>query len=155
VVPLVHDLFATVQPLAGEHGSELRLDGRAAAGVDIVTDPRRLQQILLNLISNALKFGRGRPVEVRCAATPDEVTIEVADQGVGIAPGDLARIFEEFIQLRSGNAGGTGLGLPISRQLARLLGGRLEVESEPGAGSTFRLRLPRRAALEVEAGPTA
>ncbi|HKP74199.1 MAG TPA: PAS domain-containing protein, partial [Longimicrobiaceae bacterium] len=150
VVALVQDLFATVQPLAEEHGSELRLDGRAAAGVDIVTDPRRLQQILLNLISNALKFGRSRPVEVRCSASPDDVAIEVTDQGVGIAPGDLARIFEEFIQLPSANAGGTGLGLPISQQLARLLGGRLEVESEPGAGSTFRLRLPRRVAVVAE-----
>jgi len=145
VLPLVQDLFATLQPLAAEHGSELRLEGREAAGIEIVTDPRRVQQILLNLISNALKFGRGRPVEVRCDATADEVTIEVVDQGVGIAAEELERIFEEFIQLPNANAGGTGLGLPISQRLARLLGGRLEVESEPGTGSTFRLRLPRRA----------
>jgi PAS domain S-box-containing protein len=147
VVPLVQDLFATVQPLADANGSELRLEGREAAGVEIVTDPRRVQQILLNLISNALKFGQGKPVEVRCAATAHEVTIEVADRGVGIPPDDLARIFEEFIQLPNANAGGTGLGLPISQRLARLLGGRLEVESAPGAGSTFHLRLPRRAVL--------
>src|SRR4051794_4535920 len=146
VVPLVQDLFATLQPLADEHGSELRLEGREAAGVDIVTDPRRVQQILLNLISNALKFGQGRPVDVRCDATEDEVAIEVADQGVGIPAEALGRIFEEFIQLPNANAGGTGLGLPISQRLARLLGGRLEVESVAGEGSTFRLRLPRRAA---------
>jgi len=145
VLPLVQDLFATLQPLADEHGSELRLQGREAAGIDIVTDLRRVQQILLNLISNALKFGGGKPVEVRCEATEGEVTIEVADQGVGIPAGELEHIFEEFIQLPNANAGGTGLGLPISQRLARLLGGWLEVESEPGAGSTFRLRLPRRA----------
>jgi PAS domain S-box-containing protein len=145
VVPLVADLFATLQPLADEHGSELRLEGREAAGIDIVTDPRRVQQILLNLISNALKFGQGKPVELRCAATDDEVTIEVADHGVGIPADALGRIFEEFIQLPNANAGGTGLGLPISMRLARLLGGGLEVESVPGEGSTFRLRLPRRA----------
>jgi PAS domain S-box-containing protein len=145
VVPLVQDLFATLQPLADEHGSELRLEGREAAGIEIVTDPHRVQQILLNLISNALKFGQRKPVELRCAATDDEVTIEVADHGVGIAPDELERIFEEFIQLPNANAGGTGLGLPISQRLARLLGGRLEVESAPGEGSTFRLRLPRRA----------
>jgi signal transduction histidine kinase len=145
VVALVQDLFATLQPLADEHGSELRLEGREAAGIDIVTDPRRVQQILLNLISNALKFGQGRPVDVRCDATDDEVAIEVADQGVGIPAEALGRIFEEFIQLPNANAGGTGLGLPISQRLARLLGGRLEVESVPGEGSTFRLRLPRHA----------
>jgi PAS domain S-box-containing protein len=145
VVALVQDLFATLQPLADEHGSELRLEGREAAGIDIVTDPRRVQQILLNLISNALKFGRGAPVEVTCTATEDEVAIAVADQGVGIPADELGRIFEEFIQLPNANAGGTGLGLPISQRLARLLGGRLEVDSVPGEGSTFRLRLPRRA----------
>jgi len=145
VLALVQDLFATLQPLADEHGSELRLEGREAAGIDIVTDPRRVQQILLNLIANALKFGQGRPVDVRCDATDDEVIIEVADQGVGIPAEALGRIFEEFIQLPNANAGGTGLGLPISQRLARLLGGRLEVESVPGEGSTFRLLLPRHA----------
>ena len=149
IVPLVGDLFATVRPMAEEHGSELRLDGRDAGGVEIVTDPRRVQQILLNLISNALKFGEGKPVDVRCAATDDFVTIEVRDHGRGIPPEDVGRIFEEFVQLPNAGSGGTGLGLPISQRLARLLGGRLEVDSQVGEGSTFCLVLPRRAQVEL------
>ncbi|MDP9348037.1 MAG: ATP-binding protein, partial [Gemmatimonadota bacterium] len=98
-----------------------------------------MQQILLNLLSNALKFGEGKPVEVRCSQTLDGgIRVEVADQGVGIPPDDLPRIFEEFIQLPGASQEGTGLGLPISRRLAELLGGQLEVESIPGEGSTFR-----------------
>ena len=142
VPELVGDLFATVRPLAEEYGSELRL---VKVGVceAIVSDPRRVRQILLNLISNALKFGRGRPVEVRCGPAPEGVEVEVVDEGEGITARDLERIFEEFVQLPSPIRGGTGLGLPISRRLAELLGGRLEAESRPGEGSIFRLVLPR------------
>jgi PAS domain S-box-containing protein len=147
---LVRDLFATVTPLAEEHGTDLRLV-EAGPSTPIVTDPRRVQQILLNLISNALKFGAGRPVEVRCGDRGDEVVVEVVDRGGGIAAGDLKRIFEEFVQLPNAREGGTGLGLPISKRLAELLGGSLEVESAPGEGSTFRLRLPRRASAPAGA----
>jgi PAS domain S-box-containing protein len=142
---LIGDLFATVGPLAEERGSELWL-ARAECPEPVVTDPRRVQQILLNLLSNALKFGEGKPVEVRCTRTDDGgVQVEVADQGTGIPPDDLPRIFEEFIQLPSASQEGTGLGLPISKRLAELLGGRMEVDSVPGEGSTFRLVLPRAA----------
>ena len=139
---LVRDLFATVRPLAEEKGSDLRMvDGGTARPV--VTDPRRVRQILLNLLSNAIKFGRSRPVEVRVAGAADGgVVAEVVDQGEGIAAEHLERVFEEFVQLPNASRGGTGLGLPISRGLAELLGGRLEAESRPGEGSTFRLVLP-------------
>jgi PAS domain S-box-containing protein len=139
---LIEDLFTTVRPLAEERGTELRLidDGCAAP---LRTDPRRVRQILLNLISNAIKFGEGQPVDVRCAeASNDGAVIEVIDRGAGIANEHLPRIFEEFVQLSEDRAG-TGLGLSISKRLAELLRGRLEAESEIGQGSVFRVVLRR------------
>jgi PAS domain S-box-containing protein len=152
---LVRDLFATVRPMAEERGSALRIvesgDPRPA-----VTDPRRVRQIVLNLLSNALKFGRSRPVEVRVVgAAGGGVIVEVVDEGDGIAAEHLDRIFEEFVQLPNAARGGTGLGLPISRRFAEMLGGRLEAESRPGEGSTFRLVLPRTLPAEAEAGTVA
>jgi PAS domain S-box-containing protein len=140
---LVEDLFVTVRPLADEHRSTLSLHGDCKA--TIVTDPRRVRQIMLNLLSNAIKFGSGQPIEVHCAARPEGgVVVGVRDHGPGIRPADLPRIFDEFVQLPNANPAvqGTGLGLPISQRLARLLGGELLVESTPGEGSTFRLVLP-------------
>lgn len=115
--------------------------------VTLTTDEGKLSQILRNLISNAIKFTeRG---EIRVAATPlpdDMLVFSVTDTGVGIAREDQARIFEEFTQVDNPlqkHVRGTGLGLPLSRKLSNLLGGRLELESTPGAGSRFELRLPR------------
>jgi PAS domain S-box-containing protein len=143
---LVEDLFVTVRPLADQYGSQLSLrhDGPP---LQVTSDPRRLRQILLNLLSNAIKFGRGQPIAVTTSPAPDGgVTVEVKDQGEGIAPGDLEKIFEEFVQLgKTQLTEGTGLGLPISRRLAEMMGGRLEVESTFGEGSTFRLVLPENA----------
>jgi signal transduction histidine kinase len=111
--------------------------------VEIVTDPRRVRQILLNLLSNAIKFGDGGPIIVACSLHDDGgVEVAVTDHGRGIAEDDLEKIFDEFVQLTDHQQQGTGLGLPISRRLATLLGGSLEVESVAGEGSTFRLRLP-------------
>jgi signal transduction histidine kinase len=141
---LVEDLFVTVRPMADEHGSELSLQ-TACDEVEIVTDPRRVRQILLNLLSNAIKFGDGGPITVTCAVRDDGgVEVAVADRGRGIPEDDLEKIFDEFVQLADHQQQGTGLGLPISRRLAALLGGSLEVESVPGEGSTFRLLLPPR-----------
>lgn len=144
IVELIQDLFATVRPLAEEHGSDLQLihDG---CDKPIITDPRRVRQILLNLLSNALKFGQQNPVRVHCTPNDDAgLIVEVEDHGAGIAPEDQERIFEEFVQLSPDRQGGTGLGLPISRSLAELLGGSLQVESTAGEGSVFRLTLPRK-----------
>ncbi|MDQ3308551.1 MAG: ATP-binding protein [Gemmatimonadota bacterium] len=139
---LVEDLFTTIRPMAEERGSELVLHAENCPD-SITTDPRRARQILLNLLSNAIKFGEGKPVEVRCIGVPDGgVRIEVVDQGIGIPTADLPRIFEEFVQLEEADQRGTGLGLPISRRLAKLLGGTLKAESLPGVGSTFCLSLP-------------
>lgn len=144
VPDLIQDLFATVRPLADERGSALQLIFDDCVE-PIVTDPRRLRQILLNLFSNAFKFGAGNPVNVRCVEQEEDgVVVEVEDRGVGIAADDHERIFEEFVQLSDQERAGTGLGLPISRALAELLGGKLELDSRPGEGSVFRLHLPRR-----------
>jgi signal transduction histidine kinase len=150
---LIEDLFVTVRPLADEYGSTLSLemDGES---FNIVSDPRRVRQILLNLLSNAIKFGEGKPIRVACRHNENGAAdIEVIDQGVGIAKEDIARIFEEFVQVSESKQPGTGLGLPISRRLAQLLDGSLTVCSTPGEGSTFRLTLP--ASLEDDMAPTA
>jgi signal transduction histidine kinase len=157
---LIEDLFVTVRPLADQYGSELTLEHEGEP-VKVVSDPRRLRQILLNLLSNAIKFGKGQPIRVRSLTRDDGgVVIEVIDQGEGIAPPDQEKIFDEFVQLgKTQLTEGTGLGLPISRRLAEMLHGGLEVESELGKGSTFRLRLPEsadgpalRAAKHAEVG---
>jgi signal transduction histidine kinase len=115
--------------------------------VKVISDPRRLRQILLNLLSNAIKFGKGKPIHVGSHPRDDGgIMIEVTDQGEGIAPTDQDKIFDEFVQLgKTQLTEGTGLGLPISRRLAEMLQGGLEVESEVGKGSTFRLSLPATA----------
>ena len=150
---LVEELFVTVRPMADEHGSELTLAGDCQTTV--ITDPRRVRQVILNLLSNAIKFGGGKPIEVRCEARDGGVMVAVTDHGPGIRAADLPRIFDEFVQLPSTNPAlqGTGLGLPISQRLARLLGGDLLVESTPGEGSTFRLLLPASCDEAVEASP--
>jgi PAS domain S-box-containing protein len=140
---LIEDLFVTVRPLADQYGSPLALQ-HDGAPLKVVSDPRRVRQILLNLLSNAIKFGRGKPIHVYSKPNGDGgIMIEVRDEGEGIAPSDLEKIFDEFVQLgKTQLTEGTGLGLPISRRLAEMLQGSLEVESEVGAGSVFRLTLP-------------
>ncbi|HVL66199.1 MAG TPA: ATP-binding protein [Vicinamibacterales bacterium] len=152
VATLFSALRGMLRPLLVTQSVALVFD--APAGLPLLdTDEAKVAQILRNLISNALKFTeRG---EVRVAATPAEggraIVFTVADTGIGIAPEDQARIFDEFAQLehRLGRAHrGTGLGLPLSRRLAEILGGTLTVESRAGSGSTFTLRLPVRYGLQ-------
>lgn len=144
---LIEELFVTVRPLADKYGTKLALESDIGSGVTIVSDPRRVRQILLNLLSNAIKFGGAKPICVQVARVKDDgVSIAVIDQGEGIPPEDQERIFQEFVQLgKTQLQEGTGLGLPISRRLAELLHGSLELESTPGKGSTFTLTLPASA----------
>ena len=119
---------------------EIPDDVGAASG-----DRDRIQQVLVNLLDNAVKYGAG-PVTVRAYRTDGVVRICVADAGPGIAPADQPRIFEKFYRADphlARSPGGTGLGLYISRELAQRMGGRLELESDLGAGATFVVELPQ------------
>ena len=115
--------------------------------VTLTTDEGKLSQILRNLISNAIKFTQRGEIRISAVTAPDDhVVFGVSDTGIGIALEDQARIFEEFTQVDNPlqkHVRGTGLGLPLSRKLAGLLGGKLVVDSTPGVGSRFELRLPR------------
>src|SRR5919206_533424 len=118
------------------------------AGPEVVNaagDADRIQQVLVNLLDNAVKYGDGSPVTVRVDPANGVVRLSVQDRGPGLSPAEQARVFEKFY--RAGpqltRTGGTGLGLYISRELARRMGGRLDVRSEPGVGATFVLELPR------------
>ncbi|HUF26557.1 MAG TPA: ATP-binding protein [Gemmatimonadaceae bacterium] len=149
----VDSVIKVVQPSADVKG--LRLDVFIARDVPrLLTDPRHVRQILLNLAANAIKFtdrGSVTIVARRSLTMPEQfASIVVHDTGMGIAEHDLERIFEEFEQVRPSGRGdsmqrGAGLGLAISRKLARLLGGDIDVESRPGDGSRFTVELPLRA----------
>ena len=126
----------------------------------LYTDEGKVSQILRNLISNALKFTEQGEVRVSAAISPDgrSVTFAVADTGIGIAAEDQERIFQEFGQLDSRvqrKVRGTGLGLPLSRKLAQLLGGTLTLTSAPGVGSTFFAQIPMQYLAPTPAAPTA
>ena len=110
-------------------------------------DERRLTQVLLNLVGNAIKFTEAGRISVRVGVADDTFCVSVTDTGPGIAPEDQQKIFEEFQQVDGSNTrakGGTGLGLAIARRIVELHGGRLWVESAPGRGSTFSFTVPVR-----------
>lgn len=118
------------------------------APTPVQTDPDKVRQILRNLLSNAVKFTERGKIRLEGMLEGDEVVIRVRDTGIGLAPEFRERIFEPFWQVERGTTrqvAGTGLGLSVSRRLARMLGGDVTVESEPGKGSTFTIRLPARA----------
>ncbi len=143
---LVDEVCAVVEPLAED--KQLRFHGPGSGpSVALHTDPGKLRQILVNLLGNAVKFTNQGEVAFDIRFDGDHALFSVRDTGIGVAPENLQAIWEPFKQLEDTNtrsAGGTGLGLPVSRDLARLLGGDIAVESTPGRGSTFTLRLPQR-----------
>ncbi|MGQ9553955.1 MAG: sensor histidine kinase, partial [Anaerolineae bacterium] len=112
---------------------------------ELVVDRMRIRQVLLNLLNNAIRFTDRGEIKVLAEAKDGEVMVAVSDTGLGIPPEDMKTIFEEFGQARSsitGGRGGAGLGLTICRQFVHLHGGRIEADSTPGEGSTFRFYLP-------------
>jgi len=144
VAEIVESVVTTVEPLAG--AKEIRIVSQADDDQYLVADPGKLKQMLLNLVSNAIKFTPSAGV-VTILAQRDESMIEfrVTDTGIGISQADLLLIFQEFRQLDQGpdrKQEGTGLGLALTKRFAELHGGTVSVESIEGAGSTFTLRLP-------------
>jgi signal transduction histidine kinase len=117
-------------------------------------DERRLSQVLLNLVGNALKFTDAGEIRISAKAGDGSFTIAVRDTGPGISPADQGKIFEEFQQAENATTrkkGGTGLGLAISKRIVEMHGGRIWVESEPGHGSTFSFTLPVHVERQVRA----
>jgi signal transduction histidine kinase len=107
-------------------------------------DPVRLEQVLTNLLSNALKYGEGRPVRVAVGATPETATLEVEDHGIGMSAEVIGRIFHPFERgVPAGHYGGLGLGLYITEQIVRAQGGSIKVRSIPKQGAVFTVELPR------------
>ncbi len=141
---LVRAAVALVQPIADQRKIELVVH-LPHNFVRMTSDIEKSRQILINLLSNAIKFTDSGSVTVRLSSGESAVRVEIADTGIGIPPDELARLFRPFAQVDTGltrRHGGTGLGLYISRRLATMLGGHIEVHSEVGAGSTFTLVLP-------------
>jgi PAS domain S-box-containing protein len=146
----VREAVSEVEPLVMVQieSKSLDFDCSACDGNAIVhADPEKLQQILLNLLSNSIKFtDEGGRITLSCNADGEMVSIVVEDSGIGIAADRLTQIFEPFVQVDrrlTSNHEGTGLGLAISRDLARAMGGDITVESEPGRGSRFAVLLPK------------
>lgn len=142
------EVASTCRNLVSHNGNEFVLEKSENLGT-IETDETRLRQILINLLGNAGKFTKDGSIILSAsrvaAATGDQIIIAVKDTGIGIPPQAIAGLFTDFNDASSTTSksyGGTGLGLPVSRQLAQLLNGDIQVESEPGWGSTFTVRLP-------------
>jgi signal transduction histidine kinase len=143
---LLIDAVAMIEPMAAEKSliTELSLPEER---LKLISDERKIRQIVTNLLSNAVKFTEQGSIRVSAAVEGPNLCIRVADTGIGIPPEHIERIFDPFWQVEQASTrrfGGTGLGLGVARKLARLLEGTLEVESEVGAGSRFTLTLPRR-----------
>ena len=141
--PILDDVIAELWNLAARKSIHLQAEIAPDLG-EINTDPKRARQIVVNLVTNALKFTERGGVQLVARRTPEGVRIEVQDSGVGIETDDIARVFEPFIQVDGTTTrkyGGSGLGLAIVRDLAELLGGRVAVASTPGVGSTFVVEL--------------
>ena len=143
------DLAATVREVIGTFDAEL-----AVARCTLTFSERgettgswdrlRVEQICRNLLSNAIRFGAGRPIEVSVVGDDDFASVQVRDHGIGIAPNQQSKIFERFERGAEQRSGGFGIGLWIVRNVCVAMGGTVSVESEPGEGACFTVMLPRR-----------
>jgi signal transduction histidine kinase len=148
---VVHSVFGAVEPLANEKHLAFKVDvpPNLPGGHG---DERRLTQVLLNLVGNAIKFTDQGEVVIKASTANGSFTVAVRDTGPGIGAADQAKIFEEFKQVDSfltRKKGGTGLGLSISKRIIEMHGGRLSVESDLGRGSTFSFTLPVKVEHQV------
>jgi GAF domain-containing protein/CheY-like chemotaxis protein len=149
LLPLIGDVAKTIEPMATKNGNRIVVDCPQGLGT-LHADQTKIRQTLLNLASNANKFTEKGTVTIAARPQPNDgqdwITIAVTDTGIGMTPEQMGRLFQEFSQASSTTAskyGGTGLGLAISRHFCRMMGGDITVESKPGEGSTFTIRLPR------------
>ncbi len=154
VTQLLDEAASLVRPLANDKRLELDVK-RGPDALTITSDVLKVRQILVNLLTNAVKFTDTGSISLGAASDGDDVLLTVQDTGIGVAPEAQERVFEAFWQVEqsaSRRVGGTGLGLSVSRRLARLLGGDLTMKSTQGEGSTFTVRLPR-VAPDASAAP--
>lgn len=141
---LCETIVRRAEPMLAPRGVALKIE--IEAGVQVVTDPVLLEQVLWNILGNAAKFTERGAVSVGLSGDAKEVRIVVSDTGRGLREEDQWRVFEMFVRIEDehgARSDGTGLGLPISKRLVEVLGGRIEFESEFGRGSTFTVVLPR------------
>ncbi len=146
VAPLLSEVSGTVQTLVDRRKNKLVMDTDPGIGV-LRADMTKVRQALFNLLSNAAKFTENGVITLRSRRDGDTITFAVTDTGIGMTDEQMGRLFEAFSQADASTTrkyGGTGLGLAITRRFARMMGGDVSVESAPGAGSTFTLRLPVR-----------
>lgn len=150
MVTLVAETLATVRPLAEAKQHELLADMPSALIAEV--DPARMRQIAYNLLSNAIKFTppEGR-VSVELVREDERLRLTVSDTGLGIDPDDQPRVFAAFEQVSPGSVEGTGLGLALTRRLVEAHGGQIELDSAPGSGSRFTVRLPLRRLVATHA----
>jgi signal transduction histidine kinase len=155
LAPLIEGAVKTIEPLAAKNGNRVAVSCDAAIG-SLHADQMRLRQALLNLMSNANKFTERGTITVDARQAQengrDWVTIAVADTGIGMTPEQMGKLFQEFSQADASTTrkyGGTGLGLAISKRLCQMMGGDITVESEPGKGSVFTVRLPKERSDET------
>jgi signal transduction histidine kinase len=139
----------TIEPLAAKNANRVGVSCDGAIGT-LYADQMWLRQALLNLMSNANKFTERGTIRVEARQAQENgrecITIAVADTGIGMTPEQMGKLFQEFSQADASTTrkyGGTGLGLAISKRFCQMMGGDIEVESAPGKGSTFTIRLPR------------
>jgi signal transduction histidine kinase len=153
VRPVKTELSRLLQRVIDDLGQQAAAVGSAISlhapqPVDGWWDEFRIEQVMVNLLTNALRYGGGKPVEVSLSPTPQGAHIDVRDHGIGISPEDRERIFQQFERAGGGrSADGLGLGLFITQQLVEAHGGSIRVASEPGVGSVFSLELPHAAAV--------
>jgi signal transduction histidine kinase len=145
----VGDALAHIEDEAAQSGSALEVRGSPVRGY---WDRLRISQVVTNVLSNAVKYGAGKPVEVRYGTSPAGAFVAVRDQGIGIDAADQRHIFERFERaVSSRNYGGLGLGLYIVKRIVEAHGGAIRVDSSPGAGAAFTVELPLRPAVSVPA----
>jgi signal transduction histidine kinase len=144
---LLEQAASIVRPLAEKKSLEFTLTGHDSRAL-MRSDPQKVRQIIINLLANAVKFTAAGAVRLSARVCNDRVQFEVSDTGPGIAGEHLERVFDAFWQVdqrMTRRAGGTGLGLSVARQLARLLGGNVSARSTIGEGSVFTVDLPLNA----------